>query len=300
MDVERKSDRSKRQQKTPLEATIDKNFFISAIMTGLSIFLFLASMVMLILSSLNYQDVRSLTGGDLDDCLSDKKCEIRTIVNGKCHTIGTVPGCCEDNVNCTKQDTGANYAFNTICTSEIGPCDTSIQSDTRAPSYRSNNARSSVSNYAIAPSINFNSNMRIHNTLFISSTLNLSNIEYTSVGIEENVTARFGENNATLMLQTFGNFAYYYFNPFTVDVLNATFVSDNSVISQDIMPYNLFGNQTVYFQNVITYSDVRVPGVLALNSTGGMKFLWKDSDGKLNELFNCTCSFGKFGIYYFF
>src|SRR5690606_36075831 len=151
----------------------------------------------------------------------------------------------------------------------------------------------------ITPSINFNSNIKINNALYISSILNISNIQYTIAGIEENITAKFSDVNVTLSLQTFGNFMYYYFNDFTTSIDNTTFISNNRVIDADIMPFSLHGNDTYYFANTIYYNDDEKPGFLALNSTGGLKFYWKDENDKLNEIFDCSCTFGQFGMYYF-
>lgn len=58
---------------------------------------------------------------ECNSCQSTK-CTIKDCINNKCKEIYTVPGCCENNVNCTIQVSTANYAFESICSSQVDTC----------------------------------------------------------------------------------------------------------------------------------------------------------------------------------
>lgn len=112
----------KRDQKRAVLSPDQKRvFFLFAInATLLTIFtLLLANGVAFY--SVNVNSYKELNNC-IDDCVSSK-CTIKTCRENSCINLFIIPGCCEDNVNCTQQESTANYAFNTVCSNEIDTCD---------------------------------------------------------------------------------------------------------------------------------------------------------------------------------
>lgn len=77
-------------------------------------------------SSYNTSKLSHFDDCSVSNCVSTN-CTIKSCVHNKCQSIYTVPGCCEDNINCTQINSTANYAFNSMCTSEINMCQPSSQ-----------------------------------------------------------------------------------------------------------------------------------------------------------------------------
>jgi hypothetical protein len=263
------------------------------VFTGLiSLVLICSSIALLSMSVVNHELTRDYWKCSMENCVNKASyCGVNTCSpTGECITLGRIDGCCEPGENCTAQQSTANYAFNTICFSEIGPCQPAL-------------SQNSISSYIIQQSteenvLNINGDVSISDSAYINGIANVTTYNFDSWLEEDNTFSLVNtDSSVPIVLKKLGDFVIYYFDIWNATVTNDLLFTQNGTISSDLLPHN---SSDASFPIFLNYNGNELPGMIQFNAYGSLKWYWRNStSGLFEDTFNCNCTFYSIYIQYF-
>lgn len=106
-----------------MKATLESLRVHLIVISLMTLLLSLSVSVCYIMDAVNFSTMNTVSNCHSSQC-AQTNCTRSTCVQGECEVTISFIGCCEDGVNCTRQATGARYAFDTVCANSIVPCQT--------------------------------------------------------------------------------------------------------------------------------------------------------------------------------